>query len=301
MTWMPARSVYAFLCAALRGRPKSTKPKKKKAGDRAKDMYSPSASTPTDIAGVPLPPPSIMFMKQTLDDAIRRGVINVDLVKASGGEVRDGLIFDIGCGYGRFAYGLLQTGFKGRYVGLDIVKFRIDWLDENFTSRQPRYTFSFIDVQNDHYNREGGQRETSYREALGGEYADTIVLFSVFTHMYLADIEAHLLRIAEVMSPSATLIFSCFLFDGIAQEGIKAGKAQRYFPYELSPDCRYDRAKGPLKAIAFTEAAMHRAMANAGLVGEVLRGNWSGAAPGFPGFPQDVVTARRSRSPSIAL
>jgi SAM-dependent methyltransferase len=169
-----------------------------------------------EIAGVPLPSPDVVFMKKPADEAAKKGVAMVNLVAASGGNVRDGLIFDIGCGYGRFAYGLLQTGFEGRYIGMDIVEHRIDWLRENFTPRQPRYLFNFVDVKNSHYNPDGSQKETSYADILGDGRPDTIVLFSVFTHVYLEDVETHLARIAEVMSPSTRLFFSCFLFDGIA-------------------------------------------------------------------------------------
>ncbi len=234
--------------------------------------------------GFPYRPQDVVFMKMPAEEAAKKGVAMVNLVASSGGNVRDGLIFDIGCGYGRFAYGLLQTGFEGRYIGMDIVEHRIDWLRENFTPRQPRYHFHFVDVKNSHYNPDGSQKETSYADILGDDRPDTIVLFSVFTHMYLEDIEAHLVRIAEVMSPSTKLFFSCFLFDGIAQEGIKAGTARRQFPYELSPDCRYDRKKEPLKAIAFREATIQRALEKVGLTGEVRRGSLEWRRIAFSGF-----------------
>jgi SAM-dependent methyltransferase len=298
MGWKPARALNVLLNSALKG----LRGERQETRNRELNLRTPSMpnidgelSAPlTEIAGVPLPPPSVVFMRQTLEEATKLGIVMVNLLEASGVNVRDGLIFDIGCGYGRFAYGLLQTGFQGRYIGMDIVEHRVRWLQENFTPRQSRYSFHFVNVRNEHYNSTGSQKETSYQEILEGAHPDTIVLFSVFTHMYLDDIEAHLIRIAEVMSPQTKLFFTCFLFDGIAAEGIRDGTARWLFGYELSPDCRYNRPDEPLKAIAFREAAIVRAMEKAGLSGVVRRGHWSGSAQANPDYHQDWVVATKS-------
>jgi SAM-dependent methyltransferase len=43
-------------------------------------------------------------------------------------------ILDVGCGYGRLAFGLLsQLDFKGRYEGFDVLQRQIDWCRKAIT------------------------------------------------------------------------------------------------------------------------------------------------------------------------
>src|SRR4029078_5720387 len=106
---------------------------------------------------------------------------------------------------------------------------------------------------NNLYNPEGRQGALSYREILKGDAPDTIVLFSVFSHMYGEDIQRHFKAIADVMSRSSKLLFSCFLFDGVAAEGVGSRRTIRRFQHRLSPDCRCDKLDEPLKEIAYSE------------------------------------------------
>ncbi|HLC08212.1 MAG TPA: class I SAM-dependent methyltransferase, partial [Methyloceanibacter sp.] len=254
------------------------------------------------IEGVPLPPEGIFFKNRNLEESIQQGIANVDYVRASGANVEDGLILDIGCGYGRFAYGLLNAGFQGLYVGVDIVEQRIAWLTENFAKVQPHYGFHFLGVRNNLNNPDGQQTQLSYHDILKGDAPDTIVLFSVFSHMYGEDIQEHLKSIAEIMSPASKLLFSCFLYDGVATEGVRSGRTIHKFQHELAPDCRCDKLDEPLKAIAYSETFLRGALDQAGLTGEIFRGGWSGFTrssrlptsqlPGWPGYQDWIVAAK---------
>src|SRR3712207_4949571 len=136
------------------------------------------------VEGVPLQPEHLIFMNKTAAEGLNQGRKAVRTIGHLGVNVRSGLILAIGSGYGRFAYGLLSSGFSGRYVGMDIIRNRIEWLQEHFTPVQPNYVFIHDDVKNDHYNPKGLKSRSNYREMLNGERPDTVILMSIFTHMY---------------------------------------------------------------------------------------------------------------------
>ena len=251
------------------------------------------AAGPTDIKGVPLPPEGILFMNATAHGGIKHGTAHVEWLTDCGANVRTGLVLDVGCGWGRLAYGLLNSGFAGQYIGVDIVKERIDWLNANFTPVHPRYTFQFSNVRNDLYNPKGTLPRIPFATIAGNAAPDTIVLLSVFTHMYENDIADYLCNLSAIMAAHSTLVFTCFLFDGVAQEGIKRGTARRRFKYKLCADCRCDHKGKPLQAIAYTEALMLRLVGQAGLTGRVIRGSWSDAALSRQ-WGQDVIIARKT-------
>jgi hypothetical protein len=253
-----------------------------------------AATDSASLKGVPLPPDGILFMNKTAQNGLQQGTSHARKLGKCGVNVRNGLLLDVGCGWGRLAYGLLNTGFEGKYLGVDIVRQRVDWLNANFASVHPEYAFHFSDVRNDLYNPDGRLSRIVFKPILGGALPTSIILLSVFTHMYEDDIAAYLADLSAIMGPSTSLVFSCFLFDGVAEEGIKRGSARRSFHYELSQDCRYDRKGQPLAAIAYREPLMLRLLDRAGLTGRVVRGNWSGSESTSEDWAQDIIIAGRS-------
>lgn len=110
---------------------------------------------------------------------------------------------DIGSGQGRLAIGL-QAMFPrlASYTGLDVHAPSVEWCNAHLM--RPNFQFVHVDTANERYNPHGKQ---SVRLPLADSSADVIFLYSVFTHMRLSDIEAHLAEIGRIMSPSG----SCFL------------------------------------------------------------------------------------------
>jgi SAM-dependent methyltransferase len=247
---------------------------------------------PPRVKGVPLPPDGILFMNKTAEGGLKHGTLLVRLLAQTGANVRNGTVLDVGCGWGRLAYGLLNVGFAGTYVGVDIVKDRIDWLTINFTATQPRYTFHFADVKNDLYNPGGTLPRIPFASLVQNAVPDAIVLLSVFTHMYENDIAGYLSDLSDIMTPRTSLVFTCFLFDGEAQAGISRGDARRQFRHELSSDCRYDIEGEPLAAIAYSEPRLLQLLRNAGLSGRIIRGSWSHSKTARD-WGQDVCIARK--------
>src|SRR6185312_6563940 len=243
-----------------------------------------------NVRGVPLPPDGILFMDSTPQKGLRNGIAFAKLFAELGLNVETGTVLDVGCGWGRLAYGLLDQGFAGQYIGIDIIKPRIKWLVRHFSSRQPRYTFRFNDVKNSWYNPSGTKSRINFNEL---PKPDTIVLVSVFTHMYENDVATYLKDLSAIMSPGSSLVFTCFLFDGPAEEKIAKKQATRLFTHKLSDDCRYDCLSNPLAAIAYTETKIMGLLTSAGLTGRIIRGRWAGIKTP-QNSPQDIVIARRA-------
>lgn len=242
------------------------------------------------VKGVHLPPKGILFMDSSPKAGLKHGISHVNKLARHGLNVDTGTILDVGCGWGRLAYGLLDRGFQGRYIGIDVIKSRLVWLNRHFSEKHPSYTFHFADVRNEWYNPRGTKSRIDFRAALDGQSPDTIVLMSVFTHMYEANIADYLSDISGLMSDKSVLIFSCFLFDGPAEKSIVANGTKRAFAHKLSNDCRCDSLSNPLSAIAYTEPAIMRFLSNANLIGKVIRGSWAGDKTDHT-FHQDMVIA----------
>lgn len=115
----------------------------------------------------------------------------------------DGHLVDVGCGYGRVAHALLRAGgFRGRYLGLDILPRQIAWCQENFTPlSEGSLRFELVDIKNDRYNPAGrlSPRSVSFDVETGS--ADVVLLASVFTHMYADDIVHYLGEIRRMLRP----------------------------------------------------------------------------------------------------
>src|SRR6478672_3358237 len=95
-----------------------------------------------------VPPPDPTLHKVGKEDGGRRGVKQLDLLRMFGLN-RDSHVLEIGCGVGRLAYELSdQLGPSGAYVGFDISKTAIDWLNEHYAPRLPNFSFDLADVLN---------------------------------------------------------------------------------------------------------------------------------------------------------
>jgi SAM-dependent methyltransferase len=244
------------------------------------------------VRGVPMPPEHLIFMNPTADAGLRNAMKQVADMQKHGINTRNGPVLDIGCGWGRFAYGLLASDFLGEYIGIDLDRERIKWLSDNFTKADPRFRFNLDDVHNGRYNPSGKKQTSDYAGFLGNDSPSLVVLLSVFTHMYDNDIRSHLAQIVKVMNRDTVLFFTCFLFDGIATQGIRDGKARHKFPFSLSEYCHYDQKNDPLATIAYSEAFVSDAIREARLTATIRRGTWSGVGDGL--FGQDFVIARLS-------
>jgi SAM-dependent methyltransferase len=263
------------------------------------------------VHGVPLPPEELVFMDQDADRGYRHGMRLASRIGALGANVEDGLLLDIGCGYGRLAYGLLGNDFRGTYVGLDILPDRIEFLESHFTTAAPSYQFHLLDIRNDAYLSKHPKLSTS--SAMAGvavadaasksasvdfsPYLDssptTVVLLSVFTHMYDFDIINYLRAARRVMAPDSRLVFTAFLFNEAVLERIANGESRMQLTSVLSDHCRTSVSDKPLAAIAYRDDWLRAALTTEGFeCDSMVPGRWSG---GDAKEYQDWVVARTMR------
>lgn len=224
----------------------------------------------------PLPPADMLgFMGEDAATSARNGDLLLGLAK--GHYPRDGLVFDIGCGYGRLAYALARHGFSGRYVGVDVTRRWVDWLRSNFTPVLPSYTFLHLDVANHHYNRKGAVDPAEVRFPPEATGADLILLLSVFTHMEAEDCAAYLRAISRVMTRQSTIYATFFVLNDEQRHFDGLGRSAHPMVQAHGSHSRISRPADPLYAIGHDEAWLMQAIDAAGLrVDRVIFGRWCG-------------------------
>lgn len=186
----------------------------------------------------------------------------------------NGLVVDIGCGYGRLAYALERKGFRGRYVGIDILPKQIAWLGENFTPACPNYEFAHFDVHNARYNPNGKLVASDLRLPEG---PSLIALFSVFTHFKEDDIKTYLRLMTATMNADSLICGTCFLVNDEQSRFDAEGRSAFSMPHQLNGYTRYHSENDPLFAIGYDEQVFKSWIADAGLqVERTLYGAWCG-------------------------
>ena len=221
---------------------------------------------------LPIPPQNLRFMGE--DDEGFLQMAERILQPVMGRFNLSAKVLDVGCGYGRLSYGLRKAGFTGKYVGFDILKRHIDWLNENVAD--DRYRFAHFDGRNDRYNPDGKLSLADYLLPVD-EPQDLITSLSVFTHLYEADIRLYLRMISEVMQPGALLYATWFLVNPDQQAFDRSGRSARPMPYRLNDTTLYQDEADPLLAIGHAEQAVREWIAEAGLwVSDAIYGSWCG-------------------------
>lgn len=247
------------------------------------------SSTPTLP---PFPPKKFMFMGETEDSSTRSGDLLLSFV--DGRFDREGLVFDVGCGYGRMAYALARSGFGGEYVGLDVKKASIDWLTEHFTPVAPHFRFLHVDVRNDRYNPNGRVEGGSYRMPPLPRPPALVLVLSVFTHMYEADVRGYLQEIARICDDDSLVYATFFLLNDEQRRLGREGKPKWTLPHAVSDHCRIQSLENPLHVVGYAEDWVMSAVADAGLqvVGKEY-GWWSGRRPAPPRGQDALLLKRR--------
>lgn len=209
------------------------------------------------------------------------------------GLTPDAAVLDVGCGYGRLALGILHsTDHRGSYLGFDILRRQIEWCRTTITPAFPRIRFAHLDVRNARYNPEGTLDATEVTFPTRSAATDLCALFSVFTHLYRADIERYLDEIRRVLRPGGIAVTTWFLLDPARIPRAAAPDAMYPMVHVLDATTRYADATDPLRAIAYDETVVLAMAAAARLeVVTIARGTWA-REPGRS--VQDIVVLRRS-------
>lgn len=238
----------------------------------------------------PLPPPRLRFMNE--DDAkfIQTGNELAATLYAHG-LTDDSRLLDVGSGYGRLAFGLMGTGYSGRYLGFDILPRHVRWCRRNLTA-DPRFRFAHLDVVNARYNPGGSIPAVEARFPAPDRSRDYCALFSVFTHFYADDVRRYLAEIHRVLVPGGLAATTWFLFDDARVPAVTGERSAFRLVHQLDDVTRFETTDDPLKAIGYDEGFVRGLVAEGGLeVVSVTRGSWAGDQP--PGQYQDLVVLRR--------
>lgn len=116
---------------------------------------------------------------------------------------------DIGSGQGRLAIGLRAMFPRlKQYYGLDVHAPSVAWCKSHLA--RPNFSFIHVNTANERYNPLGGK---DVRLPLPDGCADVVFLYSVFTHMRLPDIDAHLREISRIMTPAGKCFATVYAED----------------------------------------------------------------------------------------
>jgi SAM-dependent methyltransferase len=124
----------------------------------------------------------------TMEVFVNHGDIQASVLRHHG--LRDGMaIYDLGCGCGRTAQGLMRSGWTGNYTGHDIVQELVD----EIARACPGYNASV---------------NTELCVLAPENSLDMLFHWSVFTHLYPEECYVYLIDIFRALKPGGKLVFS---------------------------------------------------------------------------------------------
>ncbi len=132
------------------------------------------------------------------------------MTKVLGKEtLADSRILDVGCGT-KFTQAFIDYDIPvGEYVGLDVYRDMIEYLDRAVTD--DRFSYRHMDIHNAMYNPQGQKLTTQTQLPLQKSHFDIISLFSVFTHIEPEDYHNMLCVLRPHIKASGKIIFSVFI------------------------------------------------------------------------------------------
>lgn len=232
-----------------------------------------------------LPPKDLRFMGETDEvfvshaDYLAKRVVGF-AATILGGAAPERLL-DIGCGYGRLAYGLRRLGFNGSYTGFDILKRHIEWLNEHFVADagDARYRFDHANIYNERYNPSGLKLDGQL-DALPLHYApasfDTLVSLSVFTHLYEEEVVRYIRDLGRLLQEGGLWVTTFFSMPPGFSMDAQPDDATFRLVKQVSAHGYIHSLEEPLYVIAYPESFLQRLFATHGL--EVVaqrKGRWN--------------------------
>lgn len=177
-------------------------------------------------------------------------------------------ILDVGCGIGRTAVALTDVIKEGSYDGFDAVEKGINWCNKNINKKHPHFRFKFTPIYNDLYNT-FSQKAEDFTFPYEDKKFDKAFLFSVFTHMQIAEIRRYLREISRVLKDDGLCLATFFLYDDSKNESGTMHFPHVYDGYKLMDD------KVTAANIAVSIPLLKEMASDAGLkVSEIKEGYW---------------------------
>jgi SAM-dependent methyltransferase len=232
------------------------------------------------------------------DTLERMGRRHVELYCKHVGLRGDMTIVELGCGIGRDAFELIDLiDANGRYLGIDVTRDSIRWCQQHITPRHPQFRFYHFDAEHELYNPYGTQTSMDFRLPVEDDSVDRIVLSSVFTHLFPAEVLHYMTEFRRVLKTSGLVYASFFLWSEAAiaaaqTRGNTSWKAT--FAHRLADGAYANDPAYPRGAVAFTDAAMRQMIESAGLrlAKPYLNGWWSGLHEDYEDGQEVAILAR---------
>lgn len=205
----------------------------------------------------------------------------------------DQKILDIGCGCGRIAIHFLNyLNEQGQYIGIDSNKRLLSYCADNISIINNNFQFKLIDAYNGVYSQDGKLKCKDIIFPIEDKSVDTVIMWSVFTHMYLVDIDAYLKEIHRVLKKGGLFISSFNLYNKFISNQIKMGKAYLDIKYRIDEDSYSLDKETPENGFAHDEEMVKELYwRNGFLIREIKYGVWSSKE--FAGEFHDCIIAQK--------
>ena len=210
-------------------------------------------------------------------------------------------VLEIGCGQGRVAFALRYIIGGGTYLGFDIDRDKIEFLERAFHSAHANFEFYWADVRNSFYNPSGRLAASGYHFPVPDQSQDLVFAASVFTHMVPENTAHYFKESARVLRPGGRCVFSFFLLDNYL-----AGRPRPQMfqlpvfnfdhPYgDYGDEFAIGQPDNPEEMTAYRLSLLERyaAQAQLELVQPPVPGLWSANSPTWVGAQDLVILTRK--------
>lgn len=157
-------------------------------------------------------------------DFIETGLAHLNLLKKQLDLQAEDAVLDIGSGIGRTAVAL--TGYlnsNGSYEGFDVVEKGVKWCNQRIKNDYPNFNFTYVPLKNDLYNKHIEEAQ-KFAFPYSDDSFDKVFLFSVFTHMSVAEIAHYLREIKRVLIPGGLCLATFLIYSDKNEEKISRNK-----------------------------------------------------------------------------
>ncbi|MDJ0655479.1 MAG: class I SAM-dependent methyltransferase [Xanthomonadales bacterium] len=149
---------------------------------------------------------------------VRYAKSSVKLLQRTTGADPNQRFLDVGSGPGRLLIGMLaKWGSVGCYCGLDVDARSISWAQQHL-GQSGDVRFELLDGLSERYNPQGVKIDRTFRFPLEDASFDLATLFSVFSHMWLFEIEVYLSELRRVLASDGTVFATLFVEDDVPDE-----------------------------------------------------------------------------------
>lgn len=203
----------------------------------------------------------------------------------------EGRILDVGCGWGRLAFALIdEIGPGVEYQGFDPYHEHVRWAQENLASARPRYVVHLAETANEVYGPDAVLVPTQFRFPYLENHFDVVVAHSLFRFLQPEVFEHYVAEIARVLRPGGRFLASFHLLNEESTKRLPDMKEPLCFVF---PDGVVTTTRPHRQGLlAYQEDYVLEVLNRNALVPEpVDHGSWE---PAENGLAQDFVVARKS-------